>query len=262
MRATRWLSALLVLVVWLAPAAQAATGQHLAEIFERANRANARGELAQAIEGYRRLLEAGVDDPDVYFNLATAHARAEQYGRAILHFERVLALRPGDDEAAEGLRAAEARAAQRHGQDGQAGALSTGSSLPETLARPFPPGVLAVAILVLNLIFFGLLVGRRHLRGDTTRTALGAAAAAAGICLVGAALLLAVQQGVFRKGAPGVVLQPQAVLRDAPDPRAGARGHALEGERVRVLDRHGAYLRVETRAHGRGWMSAEEVEGI
>jgi tetratricopeptide (TPR) repeat protein len=247
----------LLLVLGGGATAKSAGGQRLATVFEEANTASARGDFPRAIEGYQRLLEAGVEDPDVHFNLATTHARAGQYGRAILHFERTLLLRPGDAEATRGVRAVEDLLAKRHGGGTAAGA-HRGAALLDTLARPFPPEVLALAILGLNVLLFGLLAARRFTQEGNGRTALGAGATAAAVLLVSAALLLAVREGTFREGAPGVVLQ-EAVLREAPDPRAGARGDAIEGERVRVLERHGRYLRVTTLAGAQGWMTSEEV---
>ena len=46
----------------------------LTGIFESANVAASRGDHANAIASYGKLIEAGVHDPDVYFNLATSYA--------------------------------------------------------------------------------------------------------------------------------------------------------------------------------------------
>lgn len=65
-----------------------ATGSSsLTEIFESSNVAASRGDYANAIAGYGKLIEAGVHDPDVYFNLATSLAQSGDYPRAILNYE-------------------------------------------------------------------------------------------------------------------------------------------------------------------------------
>ncbi|MEM9731188.1 MAG: tetratricopeptide repeat protein, partial [Myxococcota bacterium] len=89
------------------PASPAEPAAHLNQIFAEANTAAQRGMLPEAAKRYTELLEAGVQDPDVYFNLGTALAQSGDYPGAILNFERVLDLRPGDTGAAENLRAAE-----------------------------------------------------------------------------------------------------------------------------------------------------------
>ena len=84
-----------------------AGGSSLREIFESANVAASRGDHANAIASYGKLIEAGVHDPDVYFNLGTSFAQSGDYPRAILNYERALVLRPNESKAAENLRDAE-----------------------------------------------------------------------------------------------------------------------------------------------------------
>ena len=64
------------------------SAQSLDRLFAAGNEAYFRGDYARAAANYERLVEAGVHDPDVYFNLATANARSGRYGRAVLFFER------------------------------------------------------------------------------------------------------------------------------------------------------------------------------
>jgi tetratricopeptide (TPR) repeat protein len=255
-----WIGALGTLL--MAPLATAAGQQRLTDLFAQANEASARGELERAIDAYGRLLDAGVDDADVHFNLATAHARAGQHGAAILYFERALALRPGDRGAGRGLAAARSALDQRRVAQGGNAGLDTGRPFLEALARLVPAQALAFSILGLNALLFGFLAARRFVRHEGIRTGLGAGASIAAVTLLTAGVLLAVQQGAFREGEPGVVLIDDAVLREAPDPRAASRGKAREGQRVRVLERHGRYLRVKTRKSREGWMTGAEVEAI
>ena len=105
---------------WVLPASPAAA-QRTASIFEAANQAYYQGDYATAAEGYRLLVESGIDDPDVAFNLATSYAQLGQYGRAIRWYERTLRLAPGDDEAehnlAEVRRALGQRQAEAQGEE-------------------------------------------------------------------------------------------------------------------------------------------------
>jgi tetratricopeptide (TPR) repeat protein len=259
---TRSMTALAVAALGMLVAVAGAAGSDLGALFDASNAAGARGEHDLAIQGYQRLLEAGVDDPDVYFNLATAHARAGRFGYAILHFERALALRPSDEGARRGLTAAqEALGARRAARTGEA-VVDTGPPFPEALVRGLSSDLLALVLLGLNVALFGLLMVRRRPFAASTRAALGAGAGVCATLLVLAALLLLARTGVLREGAPGVVVAEEAVLREAPDPRAAQRGRALEGERVRVLDQHGRYLRVRLRGAREGWVTFQEAEPI
>ena len=93
----------IVAVVLLAALASPAAAQRLETIFAEANAAYFAGDYDAAAAGYERLVSAGVDDADVSFNLATAHAKARRYGQAIRWYERALWLAPGDDDAERGL---------------------------------------------------------------------------------------------------------------------------------------------------------------
>ncbi|MBW2190907.1 MAG: tetratricopeptide repeat protein, partial [Deltaproteobacteria bacterium] len=73
--------------------ASGGSSSSLTGIFEAANIACSRGDYSAAISNYSKLSEAGVHDPDVYFNLATSFAQSGDYPRAILNYERALTLR-------------------------------------------------------------------------------------------------------------------------------------------------------------------------
>src|SRR6516162_4384455 len=71
--------------------------------FERGNAAFESGKFEEAIKAYDQSIEAGVAGANVYFNLGNAWLRAGEKGRAILNYQRALALRPGHPEAAANL---------------------------------------------------------------------------------------------------------------------------------------------------------------
>ena len=99
--------ACLVLGVSVGAAGQEVGSSSLTEVFEEANVAASRGDHATAVSGYGLLVDAGVRDPDVFFNLGTAFAQSGDYPRAILNYERALELLPTDDATSEILYYAE-----------------------------------------------------------------------------------------------------------------------------------------------------------
>ena|ERR1700726_3114761 len=83
-----------------------------AALFTKANQEYAAGDFKAAIADYEELVRSGQDTPNIFYNLGNAHFRQNNFGRAILNYERALALEPHHPEAQANLRVArdEARA--------------------------------------------------------------------------------------------------------------------------------------------------------
>jgi tetratricopeptide (TPR) repeat protein len=241
---------------------RSAEAQQLETIFADANAAFFANDFDRAVAGYERLVESGVDDADVAFNLATAHARAGRHGHAIRWYERTLSLSPGDEDAeralAEVRRALGRRQAQR---DGEA-LVETHPPFLESLVRRFSEPLLASSVLVLDALFFGLLLAFVRARGETAKLGFGIAAPVSLVLFLLATVGLAAKVGAFTEGAPAVVLVDDAPLREGPDPRAGTRAVAREGERAHVVDRDGAFVHVELAGGRNGWALADEIGEI
>jgi len=70
---------------------------------DQANRQYGGGQFTAAYDGYRRALEAGGYNPDLFYNLGNASFRLGRYGEAVLCYERALWLDPGHADAAFNL---------------------------------------------------------------------------------------------------------------------------------------------------------------
>ena len=88
-----------------------ASAQTIAQ-FAKANQEFAGGDFNAAISDYEELVRSGQDTPNLFYNLGNAYFRKKDFGRAILNYERALALDPRHPEAQANLRVArdEARA--------------------------------------------------------------------------------------------------------------------------------------------------------
>jgi tetratricopeptide (TPR) repeat protein len=80
--------------------------------FAKANQEYAAGDFKTAIDDYEELVRSGQDTPNLFYNLGNAYFRKNDFGRAILNYERALELDPHHPEAEANLRIArdEARA--------------------------------------------------------------------------------------------------------------------------------------------------------
>ncbi len=80
--------------------------------FAKANQEFASGDFKAAIEDYEQLVRSGERTANLFYDLGNAYFRSDDFGRAILNYERALTLDPRHPEAAANLRIArdEARA--------------------------------------------------------------------------------------------------------------------------------------------------------
>ena len=239
--------------------ASGASAQSLQALFVSANQAYFRGDYPAAARQYEAIEKAGVRDADVYFNLATAYARSGALGKAVLYFERSLKLRPGDADAEKGLNAAVTTLARRRAERAGEATVRTRPPISEALVRPFSESSLAWLVLALDLAFFGILIALRAAQKEATRVGLSIASALSGLLLLIGGAGLLIKSEAFKEGRPGVVLREQAPLREGPDPRAGERAKADEGQPARVLEQDGDFVRVKLPDNAEGWMQQADI---
>ncbi|MDD4956222.1 MAG: tetratricopeptide repeat protein [Candidatus Omnitrophica bacterium] len=67
-----------------------------AELFSSANDKYEQADWSGAIAGYEKILSSGKKSPNIYYNLAGAYFKSGNLGKAILNYERALALDPRD----------------------------------------------------------------------------------------------------------------------------------------------------------------------
>lgn len=249
----------LAVALSMAPSAFSSS-QRIDGVFRDANRAYFEGDTRKAVELYGILLEAGVRDPDVHYNLGVSFARLGEYGRAILHFERAIALRPGDKGALEGAEAARAALIERDAT--QASDIVDSRSDVSALVRSISEPTLAVIVLLANLLFFACLVLRRFVRRESLRIALVASASLAFLGLGIGFAGLAVKRDFFGEGRAGIVTGRDVAILEGPHSLAGSRGRAREGERARLFETDEGYVRVRLDGGRQGWIARSAVEAI
>lgn len=253
----RWLAVLAVGVA--CGTALPAAADSLQRVFEDANAAYLQGDYARAVEGYRRLRQAGVRSTEVEHNLGLAHARRHEYGEAIAAFERVLRHDPDDADAQAAIEACyDALAASRTSGE----SVQRGPSLVQALAQPFSDRSLAWLLLLCDLLLFGGLAMWSRLPSGAWRTAAAIGLPLVSVLLVLSGTALAAKRGYWQEGRPVVVTAEPAPLLEGPDPRARERSSVLEGQQGRALGRDGEYVQVRLRDGSRGWMHRDDVEWI
>jgi tetratricopeptide (TPR) repeat protein len=250
-----------VLLCWAAllAAPAPARAESLERIFANANAAYFHGDLTRAAAQYQRLVEASVQDPDVYFNLGLTRARLGQLGAAVLCFERSLWLRAGDEMAEAELSAVRARLGGRRAEREGEATVQARPPMAQALVRPLSADFLAWSLLACNVLFFALLSIRPRIRWEAWRLGFAIAIPLVALLLAGSAIGLAVKTGALAEGGSAIVLREGAELREGPDPEAEVRAVAHEGDGARGSRREGAFVHVQLATGPRGWIDQRDI---
>jgi tetratricopeptide (TPR) repeat protein len=222
--------------------------------------AEAKQAFADAAEKYELLVESGVHNNRLYFNLANAYLESGAAGQAVANYRRALRLDPTNREARTNLAYAESRLAK--GRSGEANghdlSLADYVHLANGGLNRFvsPHAVLMIAIL--SWIGFWVAIGLRlcDLRFAWKTLAISSLLVAAAT----AASYAASCREVARNEA--VVVAASAELRTGDGPNfPGVGGTKLsEGQSIGWVKRRGQWVQVRTEQGLSGWLPIDAVE--
>src|SRR5512133_3866319 len=68
------------------------------DLIQKANEHYTKEEFTKAIDGYNQILMAGIESPELYYNLGNAYYKTNQFTLAILNYERAKLLAPDDED--------------------------------------------------------------------------------------------------------------------------------------------------------------------
>ena len=217
--------------------------------FTNANQAAEEGNYPQAIEGYSELIEGGQYSASGYHNLALAHQRNGDIGRAVLNYERAARLDPRASDIKVNLEQAYKDGAipeaSRPGYQRMADSLSPNGWSAIAASGLFALGVLAV--------------GRatRLIDWPSGTTRASTAIALAAVVIPAAALAAQHRADAGR----AIVTAAEAHLRVSPFDLAQPVADLQPGSTIRILpERHTSFHLAQLETGQRGWVEASDFE--
>jgi tetratricopeptide (TPR) repeat protein len=244
MKAGIFLSTLLLLVM----GASLIAGTAVPVQFAKANQEYAAGDFKTAINDYEELLRAGQDSPNLFYNLGNAYFRQKDFGRAILNYERALALDPRHAEAQANLRIArdEARALELIPSRSERWlAFATLNQYAIAGAIAFWVGIFLIAVFIFN---------RRR----------GAIALSILSLSIFALSLGAIYQLNRGKNGPGlaVVIADNAEARLATADTANRVLTLPAGSEIQIVSHRGDWIYATLPNNLHGWLPANSAEQV
>lgn len=215
-------------------------------VFAEANRAYEAGDYAESFALYKQLLPEHPSTA-LYYNLGNAAYRLEDYGAAILYYEKARVMAPGNPDIQANLNLAR-----------DAAELTTPDfNWLERLAWVWPVNRwawLGAACFWMTLALI-LLPGLWGINGPLRRAAIVLGA----VCFLITALALA---GYHQLSSMGVALSDEAALKLSPTTSAPAQDYLKSGEIAHVQRSHGNHYFVETREGNTGWVDGKDFQSI
>ncbi len=218
--------------------------------FVKANQEYAAGDFNAAASDYEELVRSRVDTPNLFYNLGNAYFRKKDFGRAILNYERAVALDPRHPEAQANLRIArdEARALEL-----------IPSRLERSLEFATPnqyATAAAIAFWICAFCLAALIFNRRRSGGTIALSILS--------LLIFASAMFAAWKLERGKNGPGlaIVTVQNADARLATADNANRILVLPAGSEIMVVSQRGDWIYAELPNNLRGWMPAKSAESV
>ena len=221
-----------------------------ADQFAKANQEYAAGDFDSAARDYEELVRSGNDTPNLFYNLGNVSFRKKDFGRAILNYERALALDPRHPEAQANLRIArdEARALEL---------------IPTKLERALAVATqnqyavtAAIAFWVFALSIVALIFSARRSRRLIALSVLS-------LSIFAASAFATWERARGKNGAGlAIVTAENADARLATADNANRVLTLPAGSEIRILSERGDWIYAELPNNLRGWMPAKTIEAV
>jgi tetratricopeptide (TPR) repeat protein len=218
--------------------------------FAKANQEFAQGHFKEAISGYEALIRAGQWSANVFYDLGNAYFRTGDFGRAILNYERALALERHHPEATANLQIARDEA---HALEIQPSSLERYLQFASVNQYSIAA---ATAFWLAIFVMFALIFKQRR----------SARAIAVSICclLVLAAALYAIF--TLERGSKGqalaVVTGKDVQARLATADTANSVLALPTGSEIKILSTRGDWVYAALPNNLRGWIPAKNAEQV
>src|SRR5881409_327267 len=218
--------------------------------FDKANQKYAQGHFKEAIAGYETLVRSGPVSANLFYDLGNTYFRAGNFGRAILNYERALALEPHHPEATANLQIARDEAHALELQPGRLERYLEFASVNQYTVTA------AVAFWIAAFCLAALVFTRRRSRATLTLLLV--------MLLISAGGIVATWQ--LERGSEGsalaVVTGKDVQARLATADTANSVLALPPGSEVKIVSTRGDWIYAALPNNLRGWIPAKNAEQV
>lgn len=243
-----WMALVFVLISSCTPTS--ISGESLAQ----ANHLYEAGEFVQAAAAYQTLVDNGVVDGVLYYNLGNAYFKSGDLGRAILNYRRAQRLLPRDADIAANLILARAQTKDQLGTE-ESGLVQF---VTRTLVGWTTLNEAAALALGLWIVLCGLLIARmvrRRWDGVLLHIIMLIVAVALALCVLSVGLRVAEARG----RPPGVIVVDAVEVHSGPGTDYLTEFSLHAGAEIRVIEARPGWVRIALPGDLQGWVSEESL---
>ena len=228
------------------------------ELWQIANTAYNAGNYALAEECYTRIVEQGLHSAALFYNLANAHFKQDELGKAMLYYNRALRLRPNDEDIRHNLEYAEQSTKDSIEEIPEFFLKTWIKSLRGALsctAWSILSLIMLVAALVCGLLY--LLAQRLSLR----KTGFYLMTVTALLFVVTTAFAWS-ERNMLVERSEAIIMNSAVSIKSSPDRSATELFVLHEGTKVTIGETIDGWAEVRIADGRKGWIEQERIERI
>ena len=228
------------------------------DLIQKANEHYTKEEFTKAIDGYNQILMAGIESPELYYNLGNAYYKTNQFTLAILNYERAKLLAPDDEDIEFNLLVANQKVVDSIQELPGIFIVRWWNSLINSQTTD-SWAVLSIIGFILFLTLVGLYFFARS--GDVKRVSFWA-----GCFLIVFTIFswsfAARQKSRLVNHSFAIVMQPTVTVKSSPSEKGTNLFVIHEGLKVRITDKLGDWVEIRLADGNKGWLLIESIERI
>ena len=227
-------------------------------LWEQAAAAYNNANYDQAIEAYMAILSQGLHSAKLYYNLANAHFKKNELGKAILYYNRALRLKPGDEDIRHNLEYAESSTKDSIEEIPEFFLTTWVRAIRLTLSgNAWTTRSLVMLALALGMALLFLLSQRLSLR----QTGFYMMSAAAVLFII--TTLFAISDRKTNVGhTEAIVMSSSVSIKSSPDRAATELFVLHEGTKLTIGDTIEGWAEVRIADGRKGWIETSRIEKI
>jgi tetratricopeptide (TPR) repeat protein len=229
-----------------------------ADLLQKANEHYTKEEFQKAIDGYNQILTAGIESPEVYYNLGNAYYKTKQYTLAILNYERAKLLAPDDEDIEFNLQVANQKV------------VDSIQELPgifivrwwNALVNSQTTDTWAVLSIFSFIVFLTMLGFYFFAKTSEVKRITFWSGCFLIVFTIFSWTFAAKQKSRLINHSYAIVMQPTVTVKSSPSDKGTNLFVVHEGLKIRITDKLGDWVEIRLADGNKGWLLTESVERI